>query len=330
MAEKIKLKASKNSRGSPLDTAMAAFAAASVAFVTFVMPADLLGRVIMVSSQTGRAAFSLAAALATFIGVKLLLGALSKAPGRGKPVEVVNEPPRLRRADMHPDAPARTPILAGRELGVPLDDMPVDERSGDAVDLDEVENVDYEAEWERPLPGFIENEAPRDVEDVVAIDASDAGSLAPAEPAAEADLPFWVPEDASADEVVEEIASAGADPETPEPIASSEPAAVPFWVDEPEAETPEVDELVLDAPEPPPAVPLEHHELDELGQRLPKKQALDHESIDGLVERFETGVGRRKRAGWTAGQSAPASEEDQKLEQRLRGAISELRKMSRG
>jgi hypothetical protein len=330
MAEKIKLKASKNSRGSPLDTAMAAFAAASVAFVTCVMPADLLGRVIMVSSQTGRAALSFAAALATFIGVKLLLGALSKAPG-GKPVEVVNEPPRLRRADMHPDAPARTPILAGRELGVPLDDMSLDERAGDAVDLDEVENVDYEAEWERPLPGFIENEAPREVEDVVAIDASDDGSRDAAEPAAEADLPFWVPEDASADEVVEEIESAGADSETPEPIASSEPAAVPFWVDEPEAETPEVDELVLDAPEPPPpAVPQEHHELDELGQRLPKKQALDHESIDGLVERFETGVGRRKRAGWTAGQSAPASEEDQKLEQRLRGAISELRKMSRG
>ena len=311
-----------NRRGSPLDTAMAVFAAVSVAFATYVMPADLLARLIAVSSQTGRAALSLAAAIATFVGVALLLRALSKPPGsRRAPVEVPNDPPRLRRADMHPDAPARNPILAGRELGVPLDDMAVDERSAEAVDLEEVENVDYEAEWERPLPGFIESEADETDTHV----EPDAPVAVAAEPVNESDLPFWVPEDASADEVVEEIESAEASAEGSE-SAEEEAPVVPFWAEEPEASD---EELVLDEPAPAP-IPQEHHELDELGQRLPKKQALEQESIDGLVERFETGVGRRKRTAWTADQPAPISEEDRKLEERLRGAISDLRKMSRG
>ena len=324
MADKIKLKAASNRRGSPLDTAMAVFAAASVAFVTYVMPADLLARVIAVSSQTGRAALSLVAAVATFAGVALLLRALSKPPGsRRAPVEVPNDPPRLRRADMHPDAPARNPILAGRELGVPLDDMAVDERGDEAVDLDEVENVDYEAEWERPLPGFIESE----VDETDTHDVSDEPVAIAAEPVSESDLPFWVPEDASPEDVVEEIEPSEASLEEPEAVADGEAPVVPFWAEEPEA--PSDEELVLDEPEPAP-IAQEHHELDELGQRLPKKQALEHESIDGLVERFETGVGRRKRTAWTGDQGVAAAEEDKKLEQRLRGAISDLRKMSRG
>jgi hypothetical protein len=323
MAEKIKLKAAGNGRASPLDTAMAVFAAASVAFATYVMPADLLARVIAISSQTGRAALSLVAAIATFAGVALLLRALSKPPGsRRAPVEVPNEPPRLRRADMHPDAPARTPILAGRELGVPLDDMAVDERADEAVDVEDVENVDYEAEWERPLPGFIASETDEadtsaTVDEVAEVDA---------EPARESDLPFWVPDDASADEVVEEIEPAETSFEEPEVGESDEPPAVPFWAEASVVVDPEDEELVLD--EPALVAQEEYPELDELGQRLPKKQALDHESIDGLVDRLETGVGRRKRATWTP--SAPVSEEDRKLEERLRGAISDLRKMSRG
>jgi hypothetical protein len=324
MADKIKLKAASSSRWRVLDMAMSAFAAASVAFVTFVMPAELLARVVTVGSQAGRAAVSAAAALATLIAVSLLLRALGNAPRASKAAEVPSEPPRLRRADMHPDAPSRTPILAGRELGVPLDDMAIDERDDQAVDLEEVENVDYEAEWERPLPGFIEHEA-------VAADSFDAEAEEPevaAAPSPESDLPFWVPEEAAADEIVEETGSVEAAPEESETAASDEPATMPFWADDPE---PTADEaLLLDEPEPAPTLPQDDHELDELGQRLPKKQALDHESLDGLVERFETGVGRRKRSGWTADQSAPASDADRKLEERLRGAIKDLRKMSRG
>jgi hypothetical protein len=351
MAEKIKLKAAKKRSGSALDTAMAAFAAASVGFVTYVMPGDLFARLVRGSGlpaivpaarpplgDTARLALVVAATLATFLAVWLLLRALGKIPaGRGKTrVEVPDEPPRLRRADMHPDAPSRSPISAGRELGVPLDEMPVDERAAGQVDLAEVENVDYEAEWERPLPGFIEQDAATvpadadvlpDADEFDDVDASAAASER-SEPAVEdsSDLPFWVPEEASADDVVEKVEETGA----AEPAEPSAPAAMPFWAEAAEESGEADEEEPFEDPAPTASlIPQEHHELDELGQRLPKKQALDHESIDGLVERFETGVGRRKRAGWT-GPSAPASDEDKKLEERLRGAISDLRKLSRG
>jgi hypothetical protein len=374
MADKIKLKAEKNRSGSALDRAMAAFAAASVGFVTYVMPADIFARLVQGTGlpsivpaarpplgDTARLALVIVATLATFFGVWLILRALGKAPAKSKgrkPVEVPNDPPRLRRADMHPDAPSRSPISAGRELGVPLDEMPVDERAGEQVDLAEVENVDYEAEWERPLPGFIEQEPAPVVEaeefgrvdavaEIEAPEAPDAPEVDEVEASGEetgqpeatpeqadtSDLPFWVPEEASADEVVEEVGV------VEEPAADAagtdEPAVMPFWTEAAEATDDSWDDEIAEEEsfeEPSGTASLipQDHDLDELGQRLPKKQALDHESIDGLVERFETGVGRRQRAGWTSGQSAPVSEEDKKLEERLRGAISDLRKISRG
>nr|WP_295370304.1 hypothetical protein [uncultured Sphingosinicella sp.] len=357
MADKIKTKAARKSSGSALDKAMSAFAAASVGFAAYVMPADLFTRLVQGSGlpailpaarpplgDTARVALVIAATLATFLGVWLLLRALGKAPAsrKGKkPVEVASEPPRLRRADMHPDAPSRSPISAGRELGVPLDDMPVDERGAEKVDLEEVENVDYEAEWERPLPGFIEEEtlAQAEVDEPSSVqEAEEVEGWSEVEPEPEltsvdedsSDRPFWVPEEASADEVVEEIGQVDAPAE--EPAESNEPAVMPFWAEAPEEtdEVPEEDEAEEETAPTASLIPQEQHDLDELGQRLPKKQALEHESIDGLVERFETGVGRRKRGGWTSGQSAPVSEEDKKLEERLRGAISDLRRISRG
>jgi hypothetical protein len=354
MADKIKTKVARNRSGSALDKAMSAFAAASVGFVTYVMPADLFARLVRGSGlpailpaarpplgDTARLSLVIAATLATFLGVWLLLRALGKAPaGRKnkKPAEVASEPPRLRRADMHPDAPARNPISAGRELGVPLDEMPVDERAAEQVDLEAAENVDYEAEWERPLPGFIEqdvqpvaeaDEAPEatEVEDVEAWSEVEPESEVTSEDEDASDRPFWVPEEASPDQVVEEVGPA--DTEAEAPVQSNEPAAMPFWAEaEEESDEASEEEAFEESAATASLIPQEHHELDELGQRLPKKQALDGESIDGLVERFESGVGQRKRAGW--GQSAPVSEEDKKLEERLRGAISDLRRISRG
>jgi hypothetical protein len=139
------------SRGrSPIDLPLAAVAALAVAFAAFVMPGDILARIVEGSGlpsvlsaaqpplgTTARAGVSIAAALATFGIVFVTLGMLGggggKAPKREREREREYAPffpdgevdtldtsaPRLRRADIHPDAPARRPILAARELGEP-------------------------------------------------------------------------------------------------------------------------------------------------------------------------------------------------------------------
>jgi hypothetical protein len=133
-----------------IDLPLAAVAALAVGFAAFVMPDGILSRIIEGSGlpsilsaaqpplgTTARAGVAAVAALATFGTVFMLLrmlgGSAGKPPKRergreperdGAPLFEVHEVhdssiPRLRRADIHPDAPARRPILAARELGEP-------------------------------------------------------------------------------------------------------------------------------------------------------------------------------------------------------------------
>jgi len=125
------------SRGS-IDLPLALLAGLSIGFVAFMLPGDILSRVVETSrlpellpaaapplGAKARAALAIAGAGGTFAAVWLLLRML----GRRKPAEpkardwaeLDREPetPRLRRSDVHPDAPARRPILAARELGEP-------------------------------------------------------------------------------------------------------------------------------------------------------------------------------------------------------------------
>lgn len=340
MADTTKHKAAKP-RGSTLDRAMAGFLAGAVAFAAMAMPGDILAGLIGATGlpslvpaarpplgDTARLLIAFAGALATFLTVSALLRALNKpAQGRArKPAEVTSEPPRLRRADAHPDAPSRSPILAGRELGLPLDEVPIEERV--PADLAEVENVDFEAEWERPLPGFIDEEARP----------------------AEADLVDWEPveEDAAPSENVPAEALA----EDKDQVAEAEPAPVgssptlseiPFWMPEGQvaeasvAEEPEppVTAVEMEEPAPEPEPPLtvpfrksrahlvseaETQSLDSMSERLPESAA-QNDSIDNLVERFETGLGQRARP------SSRRSGEGE-LDKRLRSALGDLKKMS--
>ena len=123
-------------RASPLlDVFMAAVAAGSVAFVVYAMPDRHFGGLVEVSGLpqllpaaqpplglTARIGALAAAALATFGLVWLLLRALGpKKPEpkrKTKPVEI-DVAPKIRRADAHPDAPARRPIFAALDLGDP-------------------------------------------------------------------------------------------------------------------------------------------------------------------------------------------------------------------
>jgi hypothetical protein len=115
---------------------MAGLAALSVAFVAYAMPdaffADavagtglpaILPAAAPPLGQTARLSVILAAALGTFVLIWLVLRAIgsrpSEPPVRVRPAEVPADPPRLRRADFHPDAPSRRPLFAGLDLGEP-------------------------------------------------------------------------------------------------------------------------------------------------------------------------------------------------------------------
>lgn len=148
--------------GSALDLAMAAFAGTAAGFVIFAMPAGQFDHVVELSGlplllsaaqpplgPTARLAAVAAAAVGTWTLVWLVLRALSKKPPepkrRARPLQIDVPLPRIRRADSHPDAPARRPILAGLELGIPLD-----EAVGQAVPEEEPSEEEEEEAEEAP------------------------------------------------------------------------------------------------------------------------------------------------------------------------------------
>ncbi len=132
---------------SPLDAAMAALAAGSVAFLIYAMPDRQFGAVVELSGlprlisaaqpplgTTARLAAVAAAALGTFLLVWAMLRGLGrKKPARKAEPELEPEPqrkrkvgaielaptPKIRRADAHPDAPAPRPIFAEHDFGEP-------------------------------------------------------------------------------------------------------------------------------------------------------------------------------------------------------------------
>lgn len=119
-----------------LDIPMAALAALSVAFVLYAMPAPFFAEALGATGlsrlmpgvepagMTARIGVIAAGAILTFLLVWLVLRALGEGGSRylDERDEVAPEIPRLRRADVHPDAPSRRPLFAGRELGEPFDE----------------------------------------------------------------------------------------------------------------------------------------------------------------------------------------------------------------
>jgi len=121
-----------------IDLPVAGFAAASVAFLAFAMPTQLMTDLVAASGlpsilaaaepplgMKARVGVGLIGAVAMFAFVFTLLRLLDrtgydsptpKAAPKPAPVE---EAPRARRRDAHPDAPAPRPICAAREFGEP-------------------------------------------------------------------------------------------------------------------------------------------------------------------------------------------------------------------
>ncbi|MEA3053490.1 MAG: hypothetical protein QOG72_2393 [Sphingomonadales bacterium] len=157
--------------GRAFDAGLAALAAVSAGFVVFAMPEPVFSGLIEATrlpdlvaaaqpplGETARLAVTGAAAFVTFVAVWALMAALGRVPAPRVPkAEPEAEAPRLRRADAHPDAPARRPLLA-RDLGEPLELDQVAEAPAEEPPFAEAEL--------RPLPGFLvpQTEEPEELE----------------------------------------------------------------------------------------------------------------------------------------------------------------------
>jgi hypothetical protein len=160
-------------KGSALDPLLAGFAGGAAAFITFAMPdwrfeqtVTLSGLPAILSAAqpplgtTARLAAMALTGIASFLLVWFVLRALGKpAPKqprrRSAPVPLQVEPPKLRRADAHPDAPSRRPILAGLDLGRPLDEVSVDQpdppqepstAAAEPIDQEQTAEEEFQAE----------------------------------------------------------------------------------------------------------------------------------------------------------------------------------------
>jgi len=128
-----------------LDLPVAALAALAVGFLAFAMPSDLLTELVGASGLPSllsaaepplgfkaRIGVGLVGALTMFGLVFVLLRLLDRtgldtprpAAESDAPPEIESAPPRLRRRDFHPDAPAPRPIWAARDFGEPAPPIP--------------------------------------------------------------------------------------------------------------------------------------------------------------------------------------------------------------
>lgn len=119
-----------------LDLPVAALAGLAIIFVVIAVPADFLSRIVNATGVpslipaaapplglTARICAGIGGAIGTFGLVFLLLRlldrtGLEKAPAP-RPAVADEDAPKLRRRDVHPDAPGRRPISATRDLGEP-------------------------------------------------------------------------------------------------------------------------------------------------------------------------------------------------------------------
>ncbi|MBV9930860.1 MAG: hypothetical protein JO013_07935 [Alphaproteobacteria bacterium] len=209
----------RRTTGSAIDAGVSLLAAGSAAFVLYAMPEAVLARIF---AACGLASFSprfqppfgaalrvglvALGALVILAFVWSLMKALDRAPAAaaaaGDPVrlpEAEPDAPRLRKADAHPDAPPRRPLLAGRDLGEPLDLDPADalpQEADEAAEADEEfvpvpEPAAPAAEPVAAVPSFLipqeEEEEEEETDEPAAEHAYEAPHEASPEPAPEAE-----------------------------------------------------------------------------------------------------------------------------------------------
>jgi hypothetical protein len=158
-----------------LDVPVASLAGLAVAFLAFAAPADLLEGLVAATGiaalipaaqpplgLTARVALGAGGSVVVF-GIALLalrwLGRVGTKPA--EQAEEAAEPaaPRLRRRDIHPDAPARAPLLAVHELGEPALELsqaaPEPEPEPQPVALPEIQPEPQPELAQDPLPPLL-------------------------------------------------------------------------------------------------------------------------------------------------------------------------------
>jgi hypothetical protein len=299
MEEKVTVEAVRSGGKPSLDAAMAAFGALALGFAGYAMPAEvfqgLFGASAAADPDSGARYIAVAAAAAvTFALLFALLRALDRLPSsrRRKLDEIPAEPPRLRRADAHPDAPARWPVFARHELGDPIPaEQPEPEAAAEPVVEPPAEPEAIEEpveaagpEEEQPLPGLLgagleisEGEPVERDEPVAAEPERPLPSfIAPVEePVVEAPPAPITWDERSPAPVVEEIAPEPLPELQVEPAGEPEPEPVAELAPDPEPAT-----IAETAPEPEPIAAPE----EEVPQVAPEPELVIEEATAPAIE----------------------------------------------
>lgn len=273
----------------PVATVVAMALATLTALLFLVMPIDVLegmsvdsGIASLITAAepplglTARFAIAFIAALAvggvTWLGLFLLVGTRSMRVDRkhAKTPVKADAVPVLRRRDAHPDAPAREPVFAHRDLGTPFLDVKADPEP-EAAPLPVVDVF---------APPPVERDLPAD------LDTPLARYLHPLDPP----LPEPDPLPIAPEPVAEPVAPAPilAEPPVPAPVVEPEPvvavAPEPVTVPEPEPE--------------PRFAANERIETFDLTPVVgnPGEPAQPSASIHDLLDRLERGVAKRAPA----------------------------------
>ena len=220
-------------RPGAFDLALAGFAGAAFAFAAFFMPEWRLTQLSLATGLadifpparpplgfTARALFAVAVGFVAAGGSLLLLRLAERRPVAKRETTEADAPPepiRLRRADAHPDAPPRRPLVA-RDLGEP------DEVQEPLLQSKPAREEELLLAPEAELPAFLIEQEPETAE-AEPIEAEDDTPLVwpSAEPA---------PEPETATEEAEPVAAAPAS--VPEAVAAPAPEVQPEPAPEPE------------------------------------------------------------------------------------------------
>jgi hypothetical protein len=160
------------------DYALAGFAGAAFTFAAFALPEWRLTQIALGSGLadifppaqpplglTARALFALAIGFVAFSGSLLLLQLAGRRPVAKRETTEADAPPepiRLRRADAHPDAPPRRPLVA-RDLGEPMQEEAAAPVTAPAP-VQEPDDGELLLAAEAELPSFLVEQAPEPVE----------------------------------------------------------------------------------------------------------------------------------------------------------------------
>ncbi|MES2097107.1 MAG: hypothetical protein V4459_10145 [Pseudomonadota bacterium] len=247
---------------------------------------------------TARFAIAFLAALAvggvTWFGLSLLIGARTLILNRNKRDDGV---PVLRRADAHPDAPARRPVFANSDLGTPFLDVKADAKpmtlaEAMAIEPDEDERT-LPADLDTPMASYLHPLDPPLPE------PAPLPIVREPEPVAPAPIVFAAPEPEPASEPVID----------PEPVVAVEPEGARS-----------VDNV---SPfDPSPATRFAPEERIETIELTPAVRATA--SIHDLLDRLEKGVAKKQPAP----EPAPVAE-DVPAEQSLEDTLDALRALAR-